>query len=399
MFALRWLSACLLLQVLPAGPIETGRGTVTISGEVTATAGAQDDTAFFNYTDYEHNALRMLRLSLSGMWQPSPRFAFLTELRSEDLQRVIPYALYARVRPWPSRPFDVQVGRIPPVFGTFARRSYGSDNPLIGFPLAYQYLTSLRPDAVPANADELLIMRGRGWRANYTVGDEAAAPGVPVASAYRWDTGVEARYAAERIEAAVSVTSGTLSNPRVEDDNDGRQIAGRVAWHPVVGLTLGASGARGAFVNRAIVDAYEPWLGPHDYDQEAIGVDGEYSRGYWIVRGEAIFSRWTIPAINAPFIDRPLGARTGYIEGRYRFGPRVFAAARFDALSFSKITGQRVFDGQPAQWDAPVSRIELGGGLNIQRNLTARGVVQHNWRDGGRVQQRTYVSAQLSYWF
>ena len=180
------------MQVLPAGPIETARGTVTVSGEMTATAGAQDDSAFFNYTDYEHNALRMFRLSLSAMWRPSPRFAALTEIRSEDLQRVIPYALYVRVRPWANRPFDIQAGRIPPVFGTFARRSYGADNPLIGFPLAYQYLTSMRPDAVPANADDLLLMRGRGWRASYPVGTPEPAPGVPVVSAYRWDTGVEA---------------------------------------------------------------------------------------------------------------------------------------------------------------------------------------------------------------
>src|SRR5436190_23552347 len=106
MFIARWFAASLLLQALPAGPIETGRGTVTISGEITATAGANDETAFFNYTDYEHNALRMFRLSLSGMWRPSPRFAFLTEVRSEDLQRMIPYALYVRVRPWVDRPFD-----------------------------------------------------------------------------------------------------------------------------------------------------------------------------------------------------------------------------------------------------------------------------------------------------
>ena len=399
MFALRWLTTCLFLQVLPAGPIETGRGTVTISGEVTATAGPTDQTAFFNYTDYEHNALRMFRLSLSGMWRPSSRFAFLTEVRSEDLQSVIPYALYVRIRPWAERPFDIQAGRIPPVFGTFARRSYGADNPLIGFPLAYQYLTSLRPDAVPANADELLFMRGRGWRANYTVGNLDPGPGMPVVSAYRWDTGVEARYAAERLEAAVSVTSGTLANPRVDDDNDGRQLAGRVAWHPVVGLTLGASGARGAFVDQAIVDKYEATLGPHDYTQEAVGVDGEYSRGYWIVRGEAILSRWTLPKINAPYIDRPVSARTGYVEGRYRFSPRLFGAARVDALSFTKIKGQRLFGGVPTEWDAPVARVELGVGVNIQRNLTARVVVQDNWRDGGRVKQRMYVSGQLSYWF
>jgi hypothetical protein len=399
MLEVRWLAVCLLLQALPAGPIETGRGTVTIAGEVTATAGPPDTTAFFNDTDYEHNALRMFRISVSGMWRPSRRLALLTELRSEDLQAIVPYALYVRVRPWADRPFDLQIGRIPTVFGSFARRSYGTDNPLIGFPLAYQYLTSLRPDAVPASADDLLLMRARGWRSNYPVGDLAPGPGVPVVSAYRWDTGIEGRVATDRVEVAAALTSGTLSNPRVRDDNDGRQWSARVAWKPIAGLTLGASGARGAFLNRAVVDAYEPVLGPHDYTQQAIGVDAEISRGYWIVRGEAIRSQWTIPRINIPFIDGPLQARSGYVETRYRFGARLFAAARADALTFSSISGQRLFAGQATTWDAPVKRIEAGGGVYLQRNLVARAVVQRNWRDGGRVRQATYVSGQLSYWF
>src|SRR5258708_21885473 len=123
-------------QWLPAGPMTTARGTVTVGGEVTVTAGRRDHTAFFNYTDYEHNALRMFRVSLSGMWRPGPHLAFLTELRSEDAHHVIPYALYVRVRPWKSRAFDVQAGRIPPVFRAFARRSYGADNPLIRYPPA-----------------------------------------------------------------------------------------------------------------------------------------------------------------------------------------------------------------------------------------------------------------------
>src|SRR5438128_10726483 len=87
-------------QALPEGPLSLARGTVTVGGEAAITLGGDDDTAFFNYTDYEHNALRMLRLSLSGMWRPIARLAVLTELRSEDAQRVIPYALYVRVRPW-----------------------------------------------------------------------------------------------------------------------------------------------------------------------------------------------------------------------------------------------------------------------------------------------------------
>ena len=49
-------------QALPEGPIRAFDGRVTVSGEVIAIAGSTDNTAFFNYTDYEHNALRMMRL-------------------------------------------------------------------------------------------------------------------------------------------------------------------------------------------------------------------------------------------------------------------------------------------------------------------------------------------------
>ena len=82
-------------------------------------------------------------------------------------------------------------GRVPPTFGAFPRRTYASDNLLIGYPLAYQYLTSLRPDAVPANADELLRMRGRGWLSNFSLGNLTPARGVPLVTAFRWDTGVQ----------------------------------------------------------------------------------------------------------------------------------------------------------------------------------------------------------------
>jgi hypothetical protein len=386
-------------QRLPEGPLTAARGTVTVGGEITVTTGSRDDIAFFNYTDYEHNALRMFRMSLSAMWRPASRLAFLTELRSEDAQRVIPYALYVRVRPWKDHAIAVQAGRIPPVFGAFARRSYGANNPLIGYPLAYQYLTSLRPDALPATADDLLAMRARGWRANYPVGDLAPGPGVPLVSAYRWDTGVQMHASNDRLEGSLAITTGTLSNPRVNDDNNQPQVSGRVAWTPIVGLVLGASAAQGAFLTQSIENSVASLTPRARHDQQALGLDAEYSRGYWIVRGEMIQSRWHLPALAAPRIDGPVGASAGFVETRCRITPRIFAAARADRLTFSRIRGERLFGGQPTPWDAPVTRLEAGGGLYLQRNLTLRAVVQRNWRDAGRVKNRTFVSGQLAYWF
>jgi hypothetical protein len=385
-------------QTLPSGPVEFADGTVRLMGDVTAAIGSPDHVAFFNYTDYEHNALRLFRVSLAATWRPANRLAVLTELRTEDLERVTPYAFYVRVRPWASVPFDVQAGRIPPVFGVFARRAYDTGNPLIGYPLAYQYLTSLRPDAIPATADDLLLMRARGWQPSYPVGSSTPAPGVPLITAYRWDTGVEGHLDTTHLDAGVAVTAGTLSNPRLSDDNDGRQISGRVAWKPVVGLVIGASGARGDWLNGALKDNLG-LLAPGHYRQEVLGFDAEYSRDYWIVRSEVVIARWNLPRLGSPPIDSPLDATAAFVEGRYRISPRFFAAARLDGLTFSKIQGQRLFGGAPETWDAPVTRVEAGGGFYVQRNLTLRAVVQRNWRDGGRVHDRTFVSGGLTYWF
>jgi hypothetical protein len=385
-------------QALPSGPVEFANGTIRVTGNVTGTFGATDDIAFFNYTDYEHNALRMFRISLAGTWRPTDRLAVLTEFRSEDMERVLTYALYLRVRPWKSVPLDIQAGRIPPVFGVFARHTYAMDNPLIGYPLAYQYLTPLRPDSIPSTADDLLLMRARGWQSSFPVGSQQPSTGVPLVTAYRWDTGVEGHYETDHLEAAAAYTAGTLSNPRVQDDNDGRQVSGRVAWKPAVGLVIGASAASGEWLNGTLKDSLGS-LAPGHYRQDAFGLDAEYSRNYWIVRSELILSRWRIPQLGDPPIDGPLSATSAFVEGRYRITPRFFVAARLDGLTFSKVQGQRLFGGLPVTWDAPVTRLEWGGGMYVQRNLTLRGVIQHDSRDGGRVRQRTYVSGQIAFWF
>jgi hypothetical protein len=299
------------------------------------------------------------------------------------------------VRPWRNRAFDVQAGRIPPSFGAFGRRAYTVDNPLIGYPLAYQYLTSLRPDAVPASADDLLLMRARGWLSSFPIGDATAAPGVPLVSAFRWDVGVQARWSAGAMELIGSITNGTLSNPRVSDDNGGKQVSGRVAARPVVGLVLGASAARGAWLSRAITA-----LAPnHTYSQRAFGADAEYSRDHWLVRGELVWSAWDLPFLGEGGSPQTVSATAAWAEGRYRVSPRLFIAARGDRLGFSRIAGQGLLSDRPTPWDAPVYRLETAAGCYIQRNLIARLALQRNVREAGRVRRRTWLAGQLTYWF
>lgn len=377
-------------QSLPDGPLLTPDGRLTVGGELTVTGGGNDEVAYFNYTDYEHNTLRMVRLSTSAIWRPAAWLTLAADLRSEDLERPALYAAYGRVRPWPGHDMHIDVGRIPPVFGAFARRAYASDNPVIGYPLAYQYLTSLHTDALPATTGDLLKMRARGWRSSFPVGTATAGPGIPLVSGFRWDTGVGAGWTGTRLALAAAVTSGTLANPRVRDDNAGKQVSARAMLTPVVGLVLGVSAAAGPWLARPLERGGSP-------QQRTLGADVEYSRAHWVLRSEIVLTRWALPASLPPAGVASLGAAGSWVEGRYRLTPRIFVAGRLDRLTFSRIRGAP--PSPSISWDAPVSRLEAGAGYYLRRNLTARADVQGNRRDGGRVRRRTFLSAQLAYWF
>jgi len=300
-----------------------------------------------------------------------------------------------RIRPWTDKAFDIQVGRVPPTFGAFGRRTYAADNPLIGYPLGYQYLTSLRPDSLPANADELLRNRGRGWLSSFSVGNTAPEAGVPLSNAFTWDTGVQVHGApVDWIDVTGSVTAGTLANPLFHDDNDGKQVAGRVELRPVTGLVGGVSASHGAFVSSAAAHAAgQPDASP--FTQTAWGADVEYSLGYYLVRFEAIWSGFEVPLVAPPYITLPLKAVSTSVEGRYKIRPGLYAAARVDHLGFSDITGST----QTNTWEANVTRVEVGGGYSIQRNLVLKVTYQYNWRQGGHVTALGLPAVQLQFWF
>ena len=110
---------------------------------------------------------------------------------------------------------------------------------------------------------------------------------MPLVSARRWDTGVSAQWDGGKVEAGVAVTIGTLSSPRTDDDNGGKQISGRVGVTPAASFSVGVSGASGEFVSDpgGRTDYGDVgWL-PEParsttHRQQALGLDAEYSLGH-----------------------------------------------------------------------------------------------------------------------
>jgi hypothetical protein len=371
---------------------------LTVGAELLVSAATRD-RGYFNDSSYGRSAMRLLRGRLDLSLRLGDRAAVLAEGRADNGDGLTVAALYLRVRPLRDRPFDIQAGRIPPVFGAFARRGYGSDNPLMGAPLAYQYLTSLRDDSLPATADDLLVMRGRGWRNHYPLGSGDWDRGLPLVFGDRWDTGVEVRIGEHPVSFTAAVSQGTLSAPRVRDDNGGKQVSARLEARPLVGLILGASAARGEYLTREASGAIPAAVRRGSYAQAGLGLDAEYSRGYWLVRSEAVLSRWSVPAVQAPELTGALRAWSGFVEGRYKIRPRLYAAARVDTLRFNDVKGT-LLGGRPTPWDAPVARVEVGMGYSVRRNLLVKGVLQRNWRSGvlfGATQN--VAGAQALFWF
>ncbi len=384
-------------QGLPDEPLVFGDGRVVVSGDVSATfscahapgaAACTQDTGFFNFADYDDSTLRMLRAGLSTSVRLGRKLTALGDLRLQNAHVPRPYGLYLRYRPFERRDIDIQGGRIPSTFGAFARRAYSTDNPLIGYPLAYQYLTSLRYDSLPQTVDDLFRMRGRGWLSSFPLGDQTPEAGMPLANAFRWDTGIQAHGSAGIVEATASVTAGSLSHPVFRENNSGKQLAARVSVKPAIGLVAGVSASRAPYVTSSSAAAANAVAS--DFVQTAFGADLEYSRQHYLVRVEALSAAYDLATI-----EPRLRALATMVEGRYKLTPRIHVAARLDHLGFNTIAGPTRTDA----WEAPVTRWEVGGGYALQRNANLRLSVQHNTRDGGRVRRMTALSTQLLYWF
>jgi hypothetical protein len=199
------------------------------------------------------------------------------------------------------------------------------------------------------------------------------------------------------VNVSVSVTNGTLSYPQETDDNNsGKQVAGRVSFRPETGLVIGLSGARGEFLDHNIANLLPPGSNNRSYTQRAFGVDSEYSRGYWLVRGEAIVTDWRVPDVGPePPLRDPLRAWATFVETTWHFKPRWYFAMRGEHMGFSK-TWTANYVNEP--WDAPVTRGEAGFGYTFRRNVRGKITYQENWREARR-RREGIAGVQLLYWF
>ncbi len=387
-------------QILPSRPITALDGRLTIGGTLSASVAASDDHAYYNLTRYDTDILRMVQFSLGATLHVSQRIDLVaagTGQTAIDHWRwdIYPSALFLSARPSARASLAITGGIMQPAFGSFLSHSYGADNLLIGYPLAYQYATSVRSGAFPASADELLKSRGLGAAPRYSLGGYAE-PGLPLVNPFGWSAGVGLSAGSSPLHVDLALTRGGIAQRLSREGGGGWEVSTRAEARLGPAVVFGASFAHGSYLDSGNAAALAETAKYNREPREtAIGTHVEYSRDYWLLRGEAIFSRRTVPAFSAPYLADPLWSRWVGVEGRYKLIPGAYLAGRMERLWFSRVAGTA---GEQT-WDSNVTRIEAGGGYSLSRNATAKLTFQHDWRDSRWYPRQQLISAQVALWF
>ena len=258
--------------------------------------------------------------------------------------------------------FNIKLGRLPASLGIFPERSYFERTALIGSPLLYHYRTSLPKNKI-AETSEILSNRGK-------------FSGLNIIYETCWLDGIEFFTDYSKIDYKLSISRGTYANP-TSSSNKGYQITGHLGFRPVMGMRIGLGYSIGPYLNKG---AQNIPAGKQVRDYKAIiyAADIEYSFSYF-----EIYSEWIRENFNEGYGNGNYGSYADeklvdsyYIESRYKFTPRIYAAFRFGQLFFSKIMDPTTYTKLP--WDYNVNRLETGIGYKYTRKMTIKAAVQLN---------------------
>jgi hypothetical protein len=301
------------------------------------------------------------------------------------------YVIYT---PWLDRDLRLMAGKIPWAIGTWGPRTYSNKNPLVSAPLMYQYHSSLVWYVAPPNADMLLAAAGTGQTGVNYFGNPMG-PGMPIVDDSYWDVGVTLAGSQRPFEYAIGGVAGAPSwGSTARDDNSGRSVLGRIGIAPIPSLRVGVSGSFGPYLLRRLNPTLPPGKTVNDYAQKLVMADLEFQLDRFELRGEAAHNTWETPTVGDLDVD------AGYVELKVATLADAYVAGRYDVERFGKIEDS---SGEEHPWDDDVTRVEIGAGYRLTRDVIAKLVWQHtrieNDEPGEADRDLSIVAAQLSIGF
>lgn len=136
-------------------------------------------------------------------------------------------------------------------------------------------------------------------------------------------------------------------------------------WTPVTGLRMGLFATQGPYLGEEAslsLAAGDSW---QDFDQTIEGFEMRYGRGHFEMHGQYALSRYEVPGH-----DRDSRGRVWYVEPRYAFTPRFFAALRLENNDYPYIIP--IYGTTWIGSNAQVADIEAGLGVRFLPDLTLK---------------------------
>ncbi|HYR69624.1 MAG TPA: hypothetical protein VER77_07045, partial [Candidatus Dormibacteraeota bacterium] len=299
-------------------PVQASASDVRVRGILDLVFDDKGEGAEVNYL-WGDNALDSYRLRLFVESAVSDRLDVFTEALYNENVGVVPFGAYVLFHPSPGRDMHVMAGLIPWPIGTWAPRANSNKNPLIGFPLQYQYHTTLSPFQLVPSRDALIADAGDGEEgASYAFGSQ----GMPIVYDQWWDFGAVFLGSARPVEYSVGFVNGAPSWPSPgRDSTPGKSFLGRVGLAPTPGIRFGVSGSYGPYlIEDAVKSSLPPGKDAADFNQVLGMADFEWSAGHAELRAEGYANRWQTPTVG------DLLVRGGYGELKYTLPAGFYVA-------------------------------------------------------------------------
>jgi hypothetical protein len=262
--------------------------------------------------------------------------------------RLDEYAL--RVSPWDDGRLSIQAGQFATIVGNWVQRHLSWDNPFITAPVPYEHLTAILDTEAPGGVAEFLtINRNESYEYNPVIWGPVYATGASVAGRI------------EKFEYAVEMkNAGPSSRPEswnVEDVGFAHpNFAARLGYRPDLRWNFGVSASVGPYLRPEAGKSLPSGTNIGDYRQFLFGQDFRFEWHRFQVWAEVYESRFEVPRVGEA------DTVAYYIETKYQFTPRMFAALRWNQQYFWNVSDE---NGTEARWGEDISRVDAALGFRF----------------------------------
>lgn len=265
-----------------------------------------------------------------------------------------------RYTPWRDGRINVQVGKFATVAGNWATRHDAWNNPFITAPLPYEHLTGIWDTEAIRHSSVLLQWSHvrPGLPAAVTAREKAMR--IPIVWGPGYATGAAVSGDLGRLRYAFEAKLGSLSS-RPEAWLHGREqrhhptYTARVGYRPNQMWNVGVSASTGPYLREFAESTLAAGFNRGDYRQRVLAADVSFAWHHVQLWGELYASRFQIPRV----ADADTVAY--YVEAKYKFTPRFFAALRWNEQLFDTIPDR----GAQTRWGRNVWRVDLAPGFRF----------------------------------